>query len=279
MFIADFLPWVLDKWFVTLLIALVFQTIMFVLARVLRRDDLVDVGWGLGFVVVCFSWLVILPQVSFSYALILFCVSLWGIRLTYHIGLRFFAKNKEDRRYVEMKEGWKYLKIRSYFQIFALQGLLLSIIILPVSVQANIFVTAWWPLVSIGFFVWCLGFYYQVRGDFQLGGFIKENKGGMMRQGLWAKTRHPNYFGEMTMWWGIFLMTLTSFNPLFILITAVGPVTISLLLRYVSGVPMLEKHWEEKYGDEFQKYKEEVPMLVPHITTIFKNHAVERPTK
>ncbi len=277
--ILDFVSFVFGIWLVTVLIACLFQTVMYCFARLLKRDDLVDVGWGLGFVVAAFAWLALVPQISASYALILLCISMWGIRLSYHIGMRFFTKNKEDRRYVEMKDGWKYIKIRSYFQIFLLQAFLLSIIILPTAVQANITISAPIFLVLLGFILWCLGFYYQVRGDYQLGIFIQKKKKGMMKSGLWSKTRHPNYFGEMTMWWGIFIMTLTSLNPLFIIVTGIGPLLITLLLRYVSGVPMLEKHWEKTYGEEFEEYKNTVPMLIPRITTIFKDHGMERSKK
>ena len=268
--ITAFFSFFFSIWIVTFLITLVYQTIIFLLARKIKRDDLVDVGWGFGFVVVGFVWLALVPAVSIGYALILLCVSIWGIRLSYHIGMRFFTKDEEDRRYVAMKEGWKRPVLRAYFQIFILQAFLLSIIVMPVAVHANITISAPLVLLVLGLLLWCLGFYYQVAGDNQLGAFIRAKKKGMMKEGVWAKTRHPNYFGEMTMWWGIFIMTLISLNPIFILLTVIGPVTITLLLRFVSGVPMLEKHWEEKYGKEFEEYKESTPMLIPHIRTLFK---------
>ena len=268
--ITAFLSFAGSVWLITFIIALLYQTVMFLFARKLNRDDIVDVGWGFGFVVVSFAWLALVPAVSSVYVLILLCVSIWGVRLSYHIGNRFFTKKEEDRRYIAMKEDWKYKKTRAYFQIFVLQAFLLSIIILPVVIHANIGLGVWWPFVLIGFILWCIGFYYQVVGDFQLGVFLKGRKKGMMKEGLWAKTRHPNYFGEMTMWWGIFVMTLATFNPIFILVTALGPVLITLLLRFISGVPMLEKHWEKTYGEEFAEYKNTVPMLLPKIKTLFK---------
>ena len=120
----------------------------------------------------------------------------------------------------------------------------------------------------LGLAIWLLGFVYQVGGDIQLTAHIQSPKKGLLTHGLWSTTRHPNYFGEISMWWGIFVISISFDNILITLISIIGPLLITLLIRYISGVPMLEKHWAKKYGDDFQKYKKDVPMIIPKITKL-----------
>lgn len=263
--ISAFLALVSVIFAITFFVGLVVQTSAYVYSLYTKRSDIVDVVWGMSFVFVGFFWIAFTQAPSFSFAVALLLVSVWGVRLSYHIGLRHFSKETEDRRYVSMKEGWRFPQIRAYFQIFVLQAFLMSIIALPLVLHANTGVTTALPLVCIGVLVWLLGFYFQVRGDFELSRYIstKKKTDGLLKTGIWGLTRHPNYFGEMTMWWGIFIVTISSFNLAYLIVAALGPILITLLLRYVSGVPMLEKYWEEKYQDEFAQYKENVPMLIP----------------
>lgn len=112
-------------------------------------------------------------------------------------------------------------------------------------------------LVLIGTALWLIGFYFQAVGDYQLMQFKKDsaNKGKIMRYGLWAYTRHPNYFGEATMWWGIFLIALTSYTSFLDIVVAIrGPLTIQYLLLKVSGVVMLESKYKENV--EYKDYQE-----------------------
>lgn len=116
-------------------------------------------------------------------------------------------------------------------------------------------------LVVTGFVLWLIGFFFETVGDAQLDAFIKnpENKGKIMMSGLWKYSRHPNYFGESTMWWGIALMSLgLSALPLY---GFVSPLLITYLLLYVSGVPMLERRWEG--NPEWEAYKARTSVIVP----------------
>ncbi|MBM3204878.1 DUF1295 domain-containing protein, partial [Candidatus Uhrbacteria bacterium] len=112
----------------------------------------------------------------------------------------------------------------------------------------------------VGVAVWLLGFYFEAVGDAQLARFIKDpaNKGKLMQSGLWAYTRHPNYFGEVTQWWGIWLVALSVPNSLFAMI---GPLTITFLILKVSGIPMLEKKMAEH--PDFAEYKRRVSVFIP----------------
>jgi steroid 5-alpha reductase family enzyme len=112
----------------------------------------------------------------------------------------------------------------------------------------------------VGVAVWLLGFYFEAVGDAQLARFIKDpaNKGKLMQNGLWAYTRHPNYFGEVTQWWGIWLIAL--FVPSGWL-AIIGPITITFLILKVSGIPMLEKKMAEH--PDFAEYKRRVSVFIP----------------
>lgn len=272
MYIDLFLMYVLTIFLMTAAFACAFQVIGFGLSLKLKRNDIADVMWGLGFVFVAFAWFFFMPlPLAFSAKLGLLLISLWGFRLTSHILERFLQHAKEDRRYKAWRDSWTYVKTRSFFQVFILQGLFMSVILLPFALHINSGIATHPLFIIIGLVMWLVGFYFQVLGDYQLKNFLKNraNKGKMMREGVWSLTRHPNYFGEMTMWWGIFFISLSVLHPVYVLASLIGPLSITLLLRYVSGVPMLEKHWEEKYKKEFKQYKKETPMLVPDFKKMF----------
>lgn len=237
-----------------------YMTFWFVVSLVSKKNDVADVAWGLGFVVL--AW------VSFSYSgdfyiraiVVNILVSIWGLRLARHI----YSRNKgrpEDYRYAEWRKSWgKWFYIRSFFQIYMLQGALLFLISIPVllinkNIGNNINI-----LDAFGFLVWGVGFCFESVGDAQLGRFIKDpnNKGKLMKGGLWAYTRHPNYFGEITQWWGIFLVALSVPAGTY---SIIGPLTITTLILKVSGIPLLEKKMEE--NPEFAEYKRQTSMLIP----------------
>jgi steroid 5-alpha reductase family enzyme len=114
---------------------------------------------------------------------------------------------------------------------------------------------------SFGLFVWHVGFLFEVVGDRQLKSFVTntENKGRIMKSGLWKYTRHPNYFGEATLWWGIWLLT---YGSEYFWLGLIGPITITILLRFVSGVPMAEMRYKD--NAEFIEYAKKTPAFVPN---------------
>jgi steroid 5-alpha reductase family enzyme len=110
----------------------------------------------------------------------------------------------------------------------------------------------------LGILIWTFGFFFESVGDFQLSRFIKSKKGGIMKSGLWKYTRHPNYFGEVIQWWGIWLIALSvSYGW----VSVIGPLLITFLILKVSGIPLLEKKMEE--NDEFREYKKNTSMFFP----------------
>ena len=154
----------------------------------------------------------------------------------------------------------KIFYLRSYLQVFLLQGFFLLIIISPVIHAAVAEKLQWNIFTWIGLCCWIIGFYFQAMADWQLVVFKsdKNNKGLIIQTGLWKYSRHPNYFGEILMWWSIFIITITFPNSFYFIIS---PLTITLLLDFVSGIPMLEKKY--KGNPAFEDYKKRTSVLIP----------------
>lgn len=245
----------------SILVVFCYMTLWFIISLLQKRNDVADVAWGLGFVVL--SWSLYLLNTNNELLLLAsLLVSIWGLRLSSHIFLRN-SKKSEDYRYKQMREKWgKWATLRTYLQVFLLQGSLLILVSAPLIGFAMNPSNAIGPVVLIGLAIWLIGFMIEVIGDSQLRSFIKnpKNKGKIMQYGLWRYTRHPNYFGEVTQWWAIWLLGygLTSF-----VWTIIGPLTITFLILKVSGVPMLEKKYAG--NKEYEKYKRQTSMFIPWV--------------
>ncbi len=249
------------NYFITLAAGLfVYMSIWFAFSLVKKRNDVADIAWGLGFVLMAWFSFFLSNNSGTRGLLTCFLVSIWGLRLASHIHARNQGK-PEDYRYLAWRNEWgKWFYIRSYFQVYLLQGLFLALIVMPVLFINKNMGGALGLYDVFGVAVWLLGFYFEAVGDAQLAQFIKNpaNKGKLMQSGLWAYTRHPNYFGEVAQWWGIWLIALAVPQGWFGII---GPLTITFLILKVSGIPMLEKKMAEK--PEFAEYKRKVSMFIP----------------
>ncbi|MDZ4182111.1 MAG: DUF1295 domain-containing protein [Candidatus Cloacimonadaceae bacterium] len=214
--------------------------LLFLWAMLLKKNDIVDVAWGIGFILVALLYLLLVPQYHWRRLLVTALVTLWGLRLAVYIFIRNRGK-QEDFRYAQWKRDWgKNWVIRSYFQVFILQGFFLLTIAYPLFLHRVQRVDAFNLFDLIGLGLWLLGFCFEAVGDAQMRRFKLDpaNKGRIMNRGLWRYTRHPNYFGESMMWWGIFALTLNAANGI---AAIASPIIITFLLVRVSGVPMLEK--------------------------------------
>lgn len=235
-----------------------YMAICYAIALVKKRNDVADVAWGLGFVFL--AWLSYYLSGGNDRALLVnSLVTVWGLRLAWHIHVRNHGKT-EDFRYAQWRREWKHFYLRSFLQVFMLQGGFLFVTISPV-LFINISVPEpFHGLDVVGVSVWLIGFYFESAGDYQLKQFKKNpaNKGKIMTTGLWRYSRHPNYFGEAVQWWGIFLFALTMPGGW---VTVVGPIMITYLLRYVSGVPMLERKYEG--NDSYEAYKKKTSVFFP----------------
>jgi steroid 5-alpha reductase family enzyme len=238
------------------------MALVFILAQAFKNNSIVDIAWGMGFIVVALCLFFMKPEIHPSKILVTLAILIWGCRLTWHIFQRNRGKG-EDFRYVKFRKDWgKSFYIKSFFFIFMLQGLLMLIISMPAIVIFNSQARPLNALDIAGVLVFSAGFFFETVGDYQLSAFKKvpANKGRLMTGGLWQYTRHPNYFGEALMWWGIFLTALSSFHGWF---AVISPVTITFLLVFVSGVPLLEKKYAGR--PDFEEYKKKTPMFVPFI--------------
>lgn len=227
------------------------MTLGFIVSLIKKRNDIADVLWGLGFVIISWTAYIISNNNQLINTIINILVTIGGLRLALHIYERN-KKKAEDYRYAEWRIQWgKWFYIRSYLQVFILQGVLLFLIATPVLILNNKAPETLNNLSLIGILIWIIGFTFETVGDKQLSNFIKDpnNKGKVLDSGLWKYSRHPNYFGEVTQWWGISIVTLITTGTL---LSLIGPLTITFLILKVSGIPLLEN--KMLLQKEFQEY-------------------------
>lgn len=242
----------------TWVLIFIYFFIFFIVATVIKNNSIVDIGWGIGFVLV--AWYAYFKgERSTSAMMVTWLVTIWGLRLFYHIIKRNWGQ-PEDFRYANWREAWgKWVVPRAFLQVFMLQGFFMALISSAFVLLNNESVEDMNVLIIIGLMVWFVGFYFEAVGDYQLKTFKKnpENRGKIITIGLWKFSRHPNYFGEFTMWWGIFLVAYgCGVNALSI----ISPLAITGVLVFISG-PMLEKKYEGR--DDFEAYKYKTSMFLP----------------
>ena len=245
-----------------LLGAVAVGTVTFAIGYRMKRYDVVDAAWGWMFIVP--AWVAALLHNMEPHAvMIAFIVTAWGLRLSYYIIGRIRTTTHEDERYVALRSKWpkRYTALQIFVRIYILQAVLAVIIATPViGIIASTAVDG--VLLAAGVAVSVLGIGIEVIADRQLKSFIgkPENNGKLMQTGLWRYSRHPNYFGETLMWWGMGIAAIGSSIGLF---GVVGPAVITLLLLFVSGVPPAERRAQSKAG--WNEYKRKTPVLVPFI--------------
>lgn len=244
---------IFEVWLAGYGVIFVLVTLLWLVSVAITNASIVDIFWGFGFVVLAWSYFLLNTNGSERQILVLVLVTVWGLRLTIHLARRNIGKG-EDYRYQNFRKqyGESYWW-KGYFQTFLLQGTLMVIIVAPVLVAMyqpmpqNLVFLDW-----LGVIVWLIGIVFEAVGDWQLARFkaIPGNKGKVLRTGLWRFTRHPNYFGDAMVWWGLFLIALAV--P-YGWLSIVGPVLMTFLLMRVSGVSMLEKTLKET-KPEYQNY-------------------------
>lgn len=243
------------------LFVLLWSVLWFGVSSILSRNDIADVAWGLFPIAFSIGIFIVQPPQYYPWHVLVFCIVVWGIRLAWHIGKRFFSHTTEDKRYAAWRNQWQYFRLRSYFQIFLLQSILAGVMALPIifSTQQVSFGFIHW----IGFFLFIIGMVFESVADAQLADFIRQKKNGetsvsIYQEGLWKYSRHPNYFGEVMLWWGLFLMTVSSEYWMY---TILSPLTITILITKVSGIPMSEKHYEG--NKEWEAYAQKTSIFFP----------------
>ena len=236
--------------------------VLWLVSLAIKNASIVDIFWGAGFVVIA----IITFGLSDGYAtrklLITALASIWGLRLAIHIGWRNHSKG-EDFRYQAMRQrsGGGFALV-SLYTIFGLQGVLMWVISLPLQLaQLSREPARLTWLDFLGAALWLIGLSFEAIGDLQLTLFRVNpaNKGKVMDRGLWAYTRHPNYFGDALLWWGFFLIALATPKGLW---TVISPVLMTTLLMKVSGVALLEKTLV-KTRPEYQGYVRRTSAFFP----------------
>ncbi|WP_231956472.1 DUF1295 domain-containing protein [Posidoniimonas polymericola] len=226
-----------------------------------KRDaSVADPVWGLCFVLI--AWVAVSRSQSPAAGewLVAAMVTLWGLRLSGYLIYRNWGHG-EDHRYAAMRDkhgGW--FPLISLATVFGLQAALAWIIALPLQV-GMVEPDAIGPLTLLGAAVWAVGLAVESTADLQLARFKADpsHQGQVMDRGLWRYSRHPNYFGEFVLWWGIYLAAAESGSWWW---TIIGPLTISVLLLKVSGVTLLEKSLSQRldaYGDYARRTSAFVP--------------------
>lgn len=238
------------------------MTVLWLVSLAIKNASIVDIFWGTGFVLV--SWITFLQHAENAAPralLLLGLVTVWGLRLSLYILSRNLPKG-EDFRYAKWRqEHGKTWWWRSFFQVFLLQGVLMLIIATPLIVALSQVeqLPLGWLDVTAGL-LWLVGFIFEAGGDWQLARFKSNpaNKGRLLTSGLWRYTRHPNYFGDAAQWWAFYLFALLAGGWW----TIFSPLIMSLLLRNVSGVALLEKTLvDSKPG--YRQYVESTNAFIP----------------
>jgi len=247
---------------INLAAAAAFMTMGWVISLVRKNVTIADSFWGPGFVLI--AWLTFFNTHGFFWRKIILTtlVTLWGLRLFFHLHGRNAGKG-EDPRYGAWREkhGENFWLI-SLFKVFLIQALFQWLIALGVQYGQIFAVPARLTVFdAAGIFIWIAGFMMESVADRQLSNFTKkpENKGKILDSGLWRYSRHPNYFGESLMWWGIFVIVLSVPWGIW---TIVSPVVITYTLLKLTGVSMME---ETEFGDnpEYQAYVSKTPAFIP----------------
>jgi steroid 5-alpha reductase family enzyme len=223
-------------------VVLALLTLTWAVSLPLRDASIVDIIWGLAFVAIAWAAFLAAPDdaVAARQWLLAVLVTVWGVRLAGYLAWRNLGKG-EDRRYTAMRTKRANFALWSLGGVFLLQAALAWVVSLPVQLgMAADGPDRLSPLTWVGVALWAVGFGFETVGDLQLARFKADpaNGGAVMDRGLWRYTRHPNYFGDFCVWWGLFLVAAETGVAL---LGVVGPLLMSILLTRVSGRDLLER--------------------------------------
>ncbi|MCC9274541.1 MAG: DUF1295 domain-containing protein [Enterococcus aquimarinus] len=258
-----------DGLVVPLMFTYAYFTIIFLIATAIKNNSIVDIGWGMGFVVG--SWLTLFVTENptiLSYVIVGF-ITVWGVRLSARLLRRNYGK-PEDFRYAQWREEWgDKVVIIAFFRVFMVQGII-NFVVGSASytvIKYNQFSIGsnHQYLVYLALLIAFVGLFFEVVGDEQLRRHIAKGSRTLLQTGLWSITRHPNYFGEILIWIGLYASGITliftnSVNPFYYLLLIISPVLMTTVLIKVS-TPLLEKNME-KYAS-WEEYTKRVPMIFP----------------
>jgi steroid 5-alpha reductase family enzyme len=247
---------------ISLAVIVVYMTAVWLLSLPLRNASIVDIFWGLGFIVVAAVYFGLTDGFLGRKILITALVAVWGLRLSLYILWRNWGEGEDYRYRTWREESEGRFWWTSFFRVFLLQGVVMWLVSMPVLAAQYYETPDNFTVVDfLGVLVWGIGFLFESVGDLQLAVFKSnpENKGKVLRSGLWRYTRHPNYFGDAMVWWGHFIVAAATVNGLW---TVFSPVVMTFLLLRVSGVALLERK-QTKTKPEYRDYVESTSAFVP----------------
>ncbi len=245
-------------------IALGMQAMFFVFAASYKTDKLTDFTYGLTFATLALFWLLAdgRPVTMFRLTAAIMVV-IWAFRLVSYLTVRIF-KTGSDSRYDDKRNN-----LLKFGQFWLLQGLAVWLITFPIvyALSRDDAPSGLSVISVIGVLIWAAGLLFEACADVQLYRFrfLKDNHGKWIDEGLWHYSRHPNYFGEIMLWWGVFIFAMPVYTSMSAWITVLGPLTITGLLLFGSGVPILEKANDKRWGKdpEYRDYKKATSVVVP----------------
>ncbi len=226
-----------------------------------RNAGIVDIGWALGYVMVVWAYFSLADGDIWRRLLIAVLVSIWGLRLAYHLLQRFLI-SPEDPRYQAIREGWgKDRNDFKFLMMYLFQGVLVLIISIPfliISLSNN----NWSYFEFAGFCIWGIGVAGEAFADYQLANFKEKssNEGKVCQVGLWKVSRHPNYFFEWIVWIGYFFIALPAPGGW---IAIVSPLIMLYLLTQYSGIPIAEDEALRSKGDAYREYQKTTSSFIP----------------
>jgi steroid 5-alpha reductase family enzyme len=227
-------------------------------SRRVGRVAVVDVVWGPGFVLVALLAAVVGDGEPWRRWLVAALVGIWGGRLAWHIRRRAHGAGEDPRYAAMLGDAGFGAAVR---RVFLVQGLAMWFISLPVLV-AGVSAVRWWPVVAIGSAVWALGFVFETVGDAQLAAYRADpHRPPVLDRGLWAWTRHPNYFGDACVWWGLWAVGGLGSGWLPGLLTVAAPAAMTWFLVFATGARLLERTMMKRPG--YPEYAARTPMFLP----------------
>jgi len=242
----------------TLFFLIAFNLLMFLPAFFFKTDKLTDLSYAISFVAVSL-FLFFESSMNNVHLVLLIMILLWASRLGIYLFIRI-NKTGKDTRFDGMREYfWKFSKF------WLLQGFSVWVIMLAATSSFSMTEISFSIIHVLGLSIFIIGLIIETVADYQKFKFKNNPENtGWTNVGLWNRSRHPNYFGEMLVWIGIFIYSTIYSSTLFILIAVISPIYIITILLFVSGVPLLEKRYSKKYGDdpEYKKYKENTNLII-----------------
>ena len=244
-------------------LAFLIQWVTFIPAFLRQTEKFFDITGSITYISVTILAVVLSPVVDGRSILLLIVVVIWAARLGTFLFRRVHKAGKDDR-FDELKPSFfRFLNVWTLQGLWVTFTLSAALVAITTANRKSLDIFA-----VVGFLIWAIGFIFEVVADTQKSRFKADpkNKGKFIQTGLWSRSRHPNYFGEITLWIGVAIIALPVLQG-WQWVAMISPVFVTILLTRISGVPMLEAKADKKWGgqEDYEAYKENTPVLIPRL--------------